>query len=86
MILSGPIFVVKPGIGVGNFGSVEHIVFEMLADGDSETNDSDITLEARSDLFDITIKGASGEADVEQFVEGIADIFFLLLLSSHTYA
>ena len=49
-------------------------MFEMLADCDTNTNDSDITLEASVDLFDITIKGDSGDPDVERFVEGIADI------------
>ena len=48
----------------------------MLADGDPDTNESNVSLEASNDLFDITTKSASGDADVEQPVEDIAHIIF----------
>ena len=40
----------------------------MLADGNTDTIESDVTLEASNDLFVITTRSAHGDADVEDIV------------------
>ena len=69
-------FVEDPDIVVRNFGSVEKVMFEMLADGNTDTIESVVTLEASNDLFVITTRSARGDADVERPVEDIVQIIF----------